>query len=60
MNTVHSEETIGNRTTGITGSSHKYIHLLFALFTDKVTQQTCHEAATYIFKGKRRTVEQFE
>ena len=60
MDAFHTEETIGNGTARITGGSNKHIDLLLALFLDKVSQQTRHEAAAYILKGKRRTMKQFE
>ena len=60
MYAFHTEETIGNGTARITGGSNKHIDLLLALFLDKVSQQTRHEAAAYILKGKRRTMEQLK
>lgn len=60
MYAFHTEETIGNGTPRITGSSHKHIDLLLALFLDKVPQQTRHEATAYILKGKCRTMEQLK
>ena len=60
MDTLYTEETIGNGAARITGSGNKDIDLLLAFFLDKVSQQTRHEAAAYILKGKRRTMEQLK
>ena len=60
MNTFYAEETIGNGTPRITGSSHKHIDLLLALFLDKVPQQTRHEAAAYILESQRRAMEKLQ
>ena len=60
MNTFHTQKTVGNGTSRITGSRYQYIHILLAFFLDKVAQQTCHKTAAYIFESQSRSVEKFQ
>ena len=60
VDSLYTEETIGNSRTRITRCCYKYVDLLFTFLANEVLEQASHETGTYILEGECRTMEQLQ
>ena len=60
VDSLYTEETIGNSRTSIARCCYEYVDLLFTFLTNEVLEQASHETGTYIFESESRTMEQLQ
>ena len=60
MDSLYTEETIGNGRTCITRCCYENVDLLFTFLTNEILEQASHETGTYILEGESRTMEQLQ
>ena len=57
VNTIHTEESVGNRTTSVATCGNENIHLLAPFLAYEILQQSSHKSRTYILECQRRSME---
>ena len=60
VDSLYTEETIGNGRTRITRCCYENVDFLFTFLTNEVLEQASHETGTYILEGECRTMEQLQ
>ena len=60
VDSLYTEETIGNSRTRITRCCYEHVDLLFTFLSNEVLEQASHETGTYILEGESRTMEQLQ
>ena len=61
MDSIDTQEAVGNGRSRVARGGHEHIHLLtFVLLLNEILQESRHESGAHILEGEGRTVEQFE
>ena len=65
MNTIHSEEAVGNGRARVAAGGYEYVDVALSLAPCslplyEILQQSCHESCTNILEGEGRTMEELK